>query len=117
MKKSFVAALLFVVSTASVFGQFTPPIDTVFTENFDGILAADSISANYNTDSLNVNRSWNDTSFLSTTGSNSFHTQIYVADSIIFETDAFSTVTNTNVRLTFDHICKIRYDQKAYVQI
>ena len=117
MKKSFVAALLFVVSTASVFGQFTPPIDTVFTENFDGILAADSIAANYNTDSLNVNRSWNDTSFLSTTGSNSFHTQIYVADSIIFETDAFSTVTNTNVRLTFDHICKIRYDQKAYVQI
>ena len=117
MKKSLVATLLFVVSATTAFGQFAPPIDTVFTENFDGALGADSIAANYNTDSLNAIRTWNDTSFLSTTGSSSFHTQIYASDSIIFETDAFSTVTYTNVRFTFDHICKIRYIQKAYIQM
>ena len=117
MKKSLVATLLFVVSATTAFGQFAPPIDTVFTENFDGALGADSIAANYNTDSLNAIRTWNDTSFLSTTGSSSFHTQIYASDSIIFETDAFSTVTYTNVRFTFDHICKIRFIQKAYMQM
>ena len=117
MKKSLVATLLFVVSATTAFGQFAPPIDTVFTENFDGALGADSIAANYNTDSLNAIRTWNDTSFLSTTGSSSFHTQIYASDSIIFETDAFSTVTYTNVRFTFDQICKIRFIQKAYIQM
>ncbi|MEK9997524.1 MAG: hypothetical protein VW890_03530, partial [Cryomorphaceae bacterium] len=66
MKKSLLATLLFVVSATTAFGQFAPPIDTVFTENFDGTLGADSIAANYNTDSTNATRSWNDTTFLKT---------------------------------------------------
>ena len=117
MKKSLLATLLFVVSATTAFGQFAPPIDTVFTENFDGTLSADSIAANYNTDSTNATRSWNDTTFLKTTGTRSFHTQIYANDSIIFETDAFTTVGYTNVRFTFDQICKIRFIQKAYIQM
>jgi hypothetical protein len=117
MKKSLLATLLFVVSATTAFGQFAPPIDTVFTENFDGTLSADSIAANYNTDSTNATRSWNDTTFLKTTGTRSFHTQIYANDSIIFETDAFTTVGYTNVRFTFDQICKIRFIQKAFIQM
>lgn len=117
MKKSLLAALLVVFTVPAVFGQFAPPIDTVFTENFDGALGADSISANYNTDAANATRSWNDTTVFKTTGTRSFHTQIYSNDSIIFETDAFSTVTHSNVRLTFDQICKIRYIQKGFVQM
>ena len=117
MKKSLLAALFVVIAAPTVFGQFAPPIDTVYTENFDGVLGADSIGANYNTDAANATRSWNDTNYLSTTGTHSFHTQIYSNDSIIFETDAFSTVGNTNVRFTFDQICKIRYIQKGFIQM
>ncbi len=117
MKKSLFALLSIFVTATTLQGQSNPPIDTVFTENFDGVLGADSISANFNTDSTNASRSWNDTTFLYTTGAMSFHTQIYANDSIIFETDAFSTVGNTNVRFTFDHICKIRFIQKAYIQM
>ena len=117
MKKSLLAVLFIALASPAVFGQFAPPIDTVFTENFDGTLGADSIAANYNTDSSNATRSWNDTTFLKTTGGMSFHTQIYSSDSIIFETDAFSTITYTNVRFTFDQICKLRYIQKAYIQM
>jgi len=117
MKKSLLAVLFVALASPLAYGQFAPPIDTVFTENFDGALGADSIAANYNTDSTNATRSWNDTSFLKTTGGMSFHTQIYSSDSIIFETDAFSTITYTNVRFTFDQICKIRYNQKAYIQM
>jgi len=117
MKKSLLAVLFVALASPAVFGQFAPPIDTVFTENFDGTLGADSIAANYNTDSANATRSWNDTAYLKTTGGMSFHTQIYSSDSIIFETDAFSTISYTNVRFTFDHICKIRYIQKAYIQM
>ena len=117
MKKSLLAVLLIALASPAVFGQFAPPIDTVYTENFDGTLGADSIAANYNTDSTNATRSWNDTTYIKTTGNASFHTQIYASDSIVFETDAFTTVTYTNVRLTFDHICKIRYIQKAFIQM
>jgi hypothetical protein len=117
MKKSLLAVLFVALASPAVFGQFAPPIDTVFTENFDGTLGADSIAANYNTDSANATRSWNDTAYLKTTGGMSFHTQIYSSDSIIFETDAFSTISYTNVRFTFDQICKIRYIQKAYLQM
>ena len=117
MKKSLLAVLLIALASPAVFGQFGPPIDTVYTENFDGTLGADSIAANYNTDSTNATRSWNDTSYIKTTGNASFHTQIYANDSIVFETDAFTTVTYTNVRLTFDQICKIRYIQKAFIQM
>ena len=117
MKKSLLAVLLIALASPAVFGQFAPPIDTVYTENFDGTLGADSVAANYNTDSTNATRSWNDTSYIKTTGNASFHTQIYANDSIVFETDAFTTVTYTNVRFTFDQICKIRYIQKAFIQM
>ena len=101
MKKSLLAALLFVVAAPTTFAQFAPPIDTVFTENFDGTLSADSIAANFNTDSTNATRSWNDTTFLKTSGTRSFHTQCFANDSIIFETDDFTTIGYTNeARLT-----------------
>ncbi|HCY25547.1 MAG TPA: hypothetical protein DHU80_04875, partial [Cryomorphaceae bacterium] len=117
MKKSLLAAILFVVAAPSAFAQFAPPIDTVFTENFDGTLADDSIAANFNTDFANTPRFWNDTTFLKTTGNRSFHTQCFANDSIIFETDDFTTIGYTNVRFTFDQICKIRYIQKGTIQM
>ena len=115
MKKSLLAVLLSALASPAVFGQFAPPIDTVYTENFDGTLGADSIAANYNTDSTNATRSWNDTSYIKTTGNASFHTQTHANDSIVFETDAFTTVTYTNVRFTFDQICN--YPLAGYLQV
>ena len=38
MKKSLLAVLFVALASPAVFGQFAPPIDTVFTENFDGTL-------------------------------------------------------------------------------
>jgi len=89
----------------------------MFSENFDGTLGPDSIGLNYNTDSNNTSRQWNLVSNLQTTGTSSFHTQIFSNDSIIFETIPFSTIGNDDVFLTFDHICKIRYIQKAFIQM
>ena len=92
---------------------------TIFSENFDGVTTSDSIGKNYNTDSSNVGsgRGWSLDSNFQSTGNNSYHTQNYTNDSIIFETIAFSTVGYSQLYLTFDHICKIRYTQKAFVQI
>ena len=45
MKKSLLAVLLIALASPAVFGQFAPPIDTVYTENFDGTLGADSIAS------------------------------------------------------------------------
>jgi len=90
---------------------------TIFSENFDGVTTSDSIGKNYNTDSSNVGsgRGWSLDSNFQSTGNNSYHTQNYTNDSIIFETIAFSTVGYSQLYLTFDHICKIRYTQKAFV--
>ena len=46
MKKSLLAVLLIALASPAAFGQFAPPIDTVYTENFDGTLGADSVAAN-----------------------------------------------------------------------
>ena len=117
MKKNWLFLLVLALVSPAVQGQYVPPIDTIFTENFDAPGGPDSISANYNTYTLNGSKTWNDTSVLKTTGTHSFHTKLFANDSIIFETESFSTLGYTNIRFTFDQICKIRYVQKAFLQM
>lgn len=117
MKKTLLFLFVAVLASPKLQAQYVPPIDTIFTENFDGAFGPDSIDANYNTYTLNGLKTWNDTNFLKTTGTRSFHTRLYANDSIVFETDDFSTLGYTNVRFTFDHICKIRFVQKGFIQM
>ena len=116
MRKALLALTLFVGSISTAFAQYVPPIDTIFIERFDPTSGPDSIAANYNTYTTNT-ASWNDTNFLSQSGTHSYHTQVAPNDSIIFETDTFSTVGYTNVRISFDHIAKILFLQRGYIQV
>ena len=98
MKKSLLAVLLIALASPAVFGQFAPPIDTVYTENFDGTLGADSIAANYNTDSTTPTRTWNDTTYINTTGNASSHPRTSASDSTTFQPEALHPLTTRPVR-------------------
>ena len=89
-------------------------VDTVYLERFDPPSGPDSVST-YNTNSL-LNSHWNDTTNLWQSSTSSFHTRIVSFDSVIFETDTFSTVGNVFVRLSFNHIAKIHFGQRGYLQ-
>lgn len=86
----------------------------LFTENFDAPLGPDSVTAGH----VSSNTWWNDTSFLSTTGNQSYHVQGSVSGSqVYFDTDPFSTIGKPYVYLSFDHIAKIFPANEAQVLI
>ena len=89
-------------------------VDTVFIERFDPPSGPDSVST-YNTNSL-LNSHWNDTTQLWVSSPASYHTRMVPADSVIFETNSFSTVGNTFIRLSFNHIAKVHFGQRGYIQ-
>lgn len=88
--------------------------DTVFIERFDPPSGPDSVTT-YNVNSL-LTSHWNDTTALSVSAPASYHTRVVPFDSVIFETDNFSTVGKPFVQLKFNHICKINFGHRAYIQ-
>ena len=60
---------------------------------------------------------WNDTSALSVSGTHSYHANVLPQDTVFFKTIAFSTVGNSFVRLSFDHIGKIHFGQRGYISV
>ena len=113
MKRIVLSALLgiFVAITASA--QIVPTI--VFHERFDPPSGPDSVT-NSNTNSL-LTSHWNDTSALWVSAPNSYHTKIVPFDSVIFTSNTFSTIGLPYVRMKFNHICKIYFGQRGYVQV
>jgi hypothetical protein len=89
-------------------------VSIVFRERFDGPSGPDSVTT-YNTNSL-LNSAWNDTTNLQVSPAHSFHTKIVPFDSVIFETNTFSTLNKPYVRLKFNQICKIHFGQRGYIQ-
>jgi hypothetical protein len=108
MKKVCIIALL-----AMHFG--TTAQTMLFSETFDQPGGPDSVST-YNTNAALSSR-WNDTTFLAVSAGHSYHTQVVPFDSVIFETQAFSTLGKRFVRLRFNHIAKVHFGQRCYIQV
>jgi hypothetical protein len=60
---------------------------------------------------------FNDTNVVAVSMTNSFHTRVQPFDTVYFQTNYFSTDTNTFVRFSFFHICNVFVSQQAVVQI
>ncbi len=89
-------------------------VTTVYSENFDPPSGPDSVST-YNTSAI-LNSEWNDTNHLWVSSPMSYHSRVVPFDSVIFETDNFSTVGNIFIRFKFNQICKIYFGQRGYIQ-
>ena len=94
----------------------TSPITIVFHEKFDPPSGPDSVTTFHTTAGTTIPY-WNDTSAFSVSAPHSYHAKVVPFDSVIFETDAFSTTGNIFVRLQFDQICKVHFGQQAYVRV
>ncbi len=102
MKKLLLLALV------SLFINATGQQTVLFHENFDLPSGPDSVSSGY-TGSPNINK-WNDTTFLSTSPTQSYHASGTVSGTqVYFETQSFSTIGANAVYLSFNHIAKIYF--------
>ena len=109
LRFGWIAVFLLVVNPS--FGQI---VTTVYEEDFDG--GAPYQVTSYNTDPL-TSLEFNDTTVLSCNGTTSMHANVVTLDTIILETDAFSTVGNPFVRLTFCQIMKEHFTHRGKIQV
>ena len=91
-------------------------VSTRFHERFDLPSGPDSVTSFHTTPSTTVPY-WNDTTAFFVSPGRSYHAKVVPFDSIIFETNTFSTVGNVFVRLTFDQICKVHFGQQGYIMV
>ena len=102
-------AIVSIVLNISVKAQIT----TVYSEDFD--------SPPHNVTTFHTQPGpspfWNDTSALSVSGTHSYHANVLPQDTVFFQTLAFSTLGNSFVRLSFDHIGKIHFGQRGYISV
>lgn len=94
---------------------------TIYFESFDGT----TIKGNSYTIGLSSNFSWDTTSIVSISKSNSYHADIHNessqtglpgTDTLVFETDTFNTVGYNHLLFEFDHIAAIRPFESATIQ-
>ncbi|GAB5556528.1 MAG: hypothetical protein SchgKO_07410 [Schleiferiaceae bacterium] len=109
LRFGWMAVLFLAISPA--FGQI---VTTVYQEDFDG--GAPYQTTSYNTDPLTT-ITWNDTTYLSCNGTTAMHANVVSLDTIILETDAFSTVGNPFVRLSFCQIMKEHFTNRGKIQV
>jgi hypothetical protein len=88
-------------------------VNTVFYEDFD----TPPLNVSTNHTQPGTIQYWNDTNALSVSGAKSYHANVLPQDTIFFQTQAFSTVGNSFVRLSFDHIGKIHFGQRGYIRV
>jgi hypothetical protein len=87
---------------------------TVYSENFDSLPHA---STTYHS-LTGTSPYFNDTTALAPSSIGmSMHAKVVTSDTIYLETSSFSTVGNSLVQLTFDHIAKVQFGQRAKVQV
>lgn len=104
-------SVLLLLVSFKTFGQIT----TVYNEEFDSPPHA---VTTYNKAPVGtVVPYWNDTTRFSVSPTMSMHVKDMGVDSIILETNSFSTIGNTFVRLQFSQICKIYYGHAAHIQV
>ncbi len=109
-----ITLLLLCLLTSSM--AWSQSFNLLYHENFDATSGPDSV-----TNSViptTSSSAWNDTNFLSTSPSMSYHFKNQQANEIVtFETDAFSTLGNPYVLLSFNQIVKFFPTNRAYIEI
>lgn len=105
MKNYFSLTILTLFLSGFSFGQ-----STLFYEGFEGIPSTTTYS------SLTVN-SWALNTNLQAAGLQSDSASVALGDSIYLETPAFNTTSVSFLTLSFDHICKVDFFDKAIVQV
>ena len=106
---------LLLLASLAAYAQ-SPLVSVKFRERFDAPSGPDSVTTFHTTPSTTVPY-WNDTTALFVSPGKSYHAKVVPFDSIIFETNTFSTLGNVFVRMTFDQICKVHYGQQAYIMV
>ena len=109
LRRLGLAAIAFTALNISAKAQIT----TVFYEDFD----SPPLTVSTSHTQPGVIQYWNDTNALSVSGTKSYHANVLPQDTIFFQTQAFSTVGNSFVRLSFDHIGKIHFGQRGYIRV
>jgi hypothetical protein len=101
------------IALASLNISVKAQVTTVFYEDFD----SPPLNVSTSHTQPGVIQYWNDTNALSVSGTKSYHANVLPQDTIFFQTQAFSTVGNSFVRLSFDHIGKIHFGQRGYIRV
>jgi len=109
LRRLGLAAIVYTSLNFSAEAQIT----TVYSEDFD--------SPPHNVTTFHTQSGpspfWNDTTALKVSGTHSYHANVLPQDTVFFQTLAFSTVGNSFVRLSFDHIGKIHFGQRGYISV
>ncbi|MEY4478949.1 MAG: hypothetical protein RL276_1254 [Bacteroidota bacterium] len=109
LRRLGLAAIVYTSLNFSAEAQIT----TVYSEDFD--------SPPHNVTTFHTQSGpspfWNDTTALKVSGTHSYHANVLPQDTVYFQTLAFSTVGNSFVRLSFDHIGKIHFGQRGYISV
>ena len=84
---------------------------TLFSEGFEGATNQFTTSA-----ASSTTASWTLNTTLANTGINSFQGPVIISDTLWLESSAFSTVGFPTVNLSFSHICKVDFFDRALVQ-
>lgn len=109
--------MLLLVFVPFLTSQLRAQSSKVFCEHFDPPSGPDSVTIGNQT-SGTITSAWNDTSFLSTSGTHSFHVQGKpTAQKPYFDTDPFSTVGKPYVTLSFNQIAKLFPANQARVLV
>ena len=115
MMKLRILGFFVMFMSIGLIAQPQSPIDTLYLEDFDPPTGPDQVNT-YTTVAGNT-AVWNDTNFLWTSPTQSYHAQTVPFDILYFETDSFSTIGKRFVRLKFNHICKIYFLNNGFVQV
>ena len=102
-------------ASLSLTAQIASPVDTLYLEKFTPAGGPYQVNT-YNNVPGNT-AVWNDTNFLWTSPTMSYHAQTVPFDNLYFETDSFSTLGKRFVRFKFQHICKIFFLNNGFVQV
>jgi hypothetical protein len=104
------AALIFLTITMLV--KFSNGQSLVFHENFELPSGADSVFAT----TLGA-QNWATNTTYFHDGARSFHKEVSIGDSSTVTTLSFSTLGYSHVKLSFHHICKIHFSDKAEIYV
>lgn len=96
--------------TISIIGINLSAQTVVFHENFDAVSGADSVTSF-------PTSAWSPSSVFSVSALFSDSAVVVQNDTVSIITDAFSTIGNSNVILSFDQICKIEFFDAAEILI
>jgi len=79
----------------------------VYSEDFESTLTVTNLCT----------PTWNTNNLFSVSPNNSYHSDITSNSTTCFTTDSFSTTTNSNVILSFSHICKIEFFDSGIIEV